>query len=84
MLENSTHRLRAIEPSDVDLIHDWENDSSTWWLGSTITPFSKEVLMRFATGDHDLFRDKQLRLILDEKLKNEKWEVVGAVEHEDC
>ena len=83
MLKNQTHRLRAIEPGDVASLLIWENDASTWWLGASIAPYSEAVMIKFAFGDHDLYRDKQLRFMLDTKVnsdKGETWEVVGAVD----
>lgn len=80
MLENAKHRLRAVEPEDANLLHRWENDDKTWWLGGSVTPYSKATLMKFATGDHDLYRDKQLRLMLDYKNNDGAWITVGAVD----
>ena len=80
MLESPTHRLRALEPEDVVLLHKWENISSTWWLGSTLTPYSQATLLKFAEGDHDIYKDKQLRLMLDYKDSEKVWKTVGAVD----
>ena len=80
MLENATHRLRALEPEDVDMLLQWENDSNHWWLGASITPFSRATLLKFATGDHDLYRDRQLRLMLDHKNAQGVWYTVGAID----
>ena len=44
LLENSEIRLRALEPSDVDLLYAWENDTSIWDVSSTIIPFSKNTI----------------------------------------
>ena len=80
MLETSTHRLRALEPADVVLLHKWENVSSTWWLGSTLTPYSQATLLKFAEGDHEIYQDKQLRLMLDYKDADQGWKTLGAVD----
>jgi len=80
MLENATHRLRALEPEDVDMLLRWENDSNHWWLGTSTTPFSRATLLKFATGDHDLYRDRQLRLMLDHKNAQGDWYTVGAID----
>ena len=80
MLENATHRLRALEPEDVDLLLKWENNSENWWLGSSITPFSRATLLKFATGDHDLYRDTQLRLMLEYKNPQGIWHTVGSID----
>ena len=80
MLNCQTHRLRAIEPGDVEQLLDWENDASTWWLGASLSPYSKAVMVKYAEGDHDIYRDKQLRFILDASNKEDGWRTVGAVD----
>lgn len=80
MLENATHRLRALEPEDIDQLLKWENDSKNWWLGTSITPYSRATLLKFATGDHDLYRDRQLRYMLDYNNNEGDWVTVGAID----
>ena len=80
MLETSTYRLRALEPEDVVWLHKWENTSSIWWLGSTLTPYSQATLLKFAEGEHDIYKDKQLRLMLDYKDTEQAWKTMGAVD----
>jgi len=66
MLQGEKVRLRAVDPSDLDLIHAWENDSSLWHLGATVQPFSREVIMEFiANAAHDIWTTKQLRLMVE-------------------
>ena len=38
--------LRAVEPEDLDALYRWENDSSLWIYGSTVSPFSRYLLKR--------------------------------------
>lgn len=77
MLESDTHRLRAMELRDVEFLFDIENQSDEWWLGSNLSPISRETLNAFVTGQHDLWRDLQLRLILEHKDTGDQ---VGAVD----
>jgi diamine N-acetyltransferase len=58
-------QLRALEPSDVDLLYQWENDTSVWHLSNTITPFSRFVLEQYIMSTDDIFASKQLRLMID-------------------
>lgn len=37
-------RLRAIEPTDLELLYTIENDPSMWDIGSTATPYSRHAL----------------------------------------
>ena len=58
--------LRAIEPGDIDLIFQWENDKSIWHLSNTIAPFSRYVLTKYIDSAHlDIYQTRQLRLMID-------------------
>jgi len=57
--------LRAIEPADIDLLYQWENDTGNWVVSNTQTPFSRFVLEQYITSAHeDIYTVKQLRLII--------------------
>ncbi|MEN8224929.1 MAG: GNAT family protein [Bacteroidota bacterium] len=59
-------QLRALEPSDVDLLFKWENDTSVWHLSSTLTPFSRFTLEQYVmNAGEDIYANKQLRLMID-------------------
>ncbi len=78
-LENDIIRLRAPELSDLDLLYQWENDTTTWIAGTTLTPFSKQVLAKYLeTAQLDIFETKQLRLMID--LKKEKNRTIGSID----
>jgi diamine N-acetyltransferase len=64
MLKSDTHALRALEPTDSEFLYELENASEEWWLGATISPLGLETLKQFAGGQHDLYRDLQLRLMI--------------------
>ncbi|MBE9484121.1 MAG: GNAT family N-acetyltransferase [Bacteroidetes bacterium] len=59
-------QLRALEPSDIDLLYKWENDTSIWHLSNTLAPFSRFALEQYVmnAGD-DIFATRQLRLMID-------------------
>ena len=64
--------LRALEPTDLNQLYRWENDSSIWSVSGTLVPFSKFVLEEFVTQVHqDIYTNKQLRLIVDLKYFDE-------------
>jgi diamine N-acetyltransferase len=66
MLEGENIKLRALEPEDLDLFYQWENDSTIWKISQTYTPFSKHILSRYLENAHqDIFTAKQLRLIIE-------------------
>lgn len=67
-LEDETLKLRALEPEDIELLYNWENDTEIWSVSSTLTPFSKYILKQYIENSHhDLVESKQLRLIIEKK-----------------
>ena len=78
MLENKTHRLRAVEPTDAQQLHRIENKSDEWWLGSNLAPFSRATLQHYSAGRHDLWKDLQLRMMIEVKEDNDR--SIGAVD----
>jgi diamine N-acetyltransferase len=58
--------LRAPEPSDIDVLYRWENDTEIWHVSNTYTPFSKFILEKYIENAHlDIYQVKQLRLMID-------------------
>ncbi len=58
--------LRALEPADIDVLYKWENDTETWKISNTQTPFSRFVLEEYIISAHqDIYSAKQLRLMID-------------------
>ena len=59
-------RLRALEPSDVDLLYVWENDPEVWRVSGTVAPLSYERLQRFVEEqNYDLYATRQMRLMVE-------------------
>jgi len=57
--------LRALEPEDLDFIHDIENDETVWDISHTNTPYSKFILQQYLENAHrDIYEVKQLRLVI--------------------
>ena len=72
ILENKNIRLRALEPTDLKLLYEWENDSSIWEVSHTLKPFSLFVLKQYLETSHlDIFESKQLRMVIESKDNNE-------------
>ena len=69
--------LRALEPEDIELLYQWENNIEIWEVSNTKVPFSKYILAQYLKESaKDIYTLKQLRLII----QNEKQEPVGAVD----
>lgn len=64
-LENDMLRLRALEPDDLALLYAWENNTSLWELGNTLSPYSAYVLRQYLeNAARDLYEARQLRLMI--------------------
>jgi diamine N-acetyltransferase len=58
--------LRAVEPADIDVLYQWENDTDNWKVSNTLAPFSRFVLEQYiATAHQDIYTVKQLRLMIN-------------------
>lgn len=69
--------LRPLEPRDIDLMYQWENNMEIWNVSNTKTPFSRFILAEYLKESaKDIYETKQLRLMI-ETLKGEP---VGAVD----
>ena len=58
-------KLRALEPEDLELIHDIENDVELWpWAGDA-QPYSRYAIRQYlAEQTGDIYKDRQLRLVV--------------------
>ena len=64
-LNGNTISLRALEPSDADLLYRWENNPELWSVSFTQVPFSKFILEEFVNSAHnDIYTNKQMRLMI--------------------
>lgn len=66
-MEQEEHRcrLRALEPTDVELLYRWENDPEIWHVSGTLAPFSRHALEGFVEAQqYDIFQSRQQRLII--------------------
>jgi len=58
--------LRALEPSDVELLYQWENEPEIWQISQTLTPYSKFTLKQFIdSAQEDIFSAKQVRFMVN-------------------
>ncbi|MEI6048556.1 MAG: GNAT family protein [Bacteroidota bacterium] len=59
-------KLRALEPEDLELLYEWENNDSNWIISNTLSPFSKYTLKRYLENSHkNIYETGQLRLMID-------------------
>lgn len=77
-LYNDAVKLRALEPQDIDLLYQIENDHKLWKVSNTYSPYSKYVLQQYLDNSHlDIYTAKQLRLVIESVDDNE---VVGLID----
>jgi diamine N-acetyltransferase len=69
--------LRPLEPEDIDILYNWENNTNIWELSNTKAPFSKHILAQYIQESfRDIYSTKQLRLIIE----NIEGKTVGAID----
>lgn len=73
--------LRALEPTDIDVMYRWENDAELWRYGSAVAPYSRKQIWDYIAGyDADIFAARQLRLMIVDAVSGE---ALGAVDLTD-
>ena len=72
-LNNDRIYLRAVEPEDLDVMYEMENDPSMWDISNFTVPYSRYVLRQYIEGSQcDVFADKQLRLMIISRSESEE------------
>ncbi len=65
LLQNDRIYLRALEPEDLELLYEIENDRKLWWTGTTTAPYSRYALKQYiATQPQDIYQCGELRLVV--------------------
>jgi diamine N-acetyltransferase len=81
VLHGNKIRLRAIEPVDLDFIYKIENDPDIWRVGNTLIPYSRHQLEQYIlSSQHDLYSEKQLRLMIDLLLPQHEKKTIGVID----
>ena len=63
---NESVRLRALEPSDLELLYLWENDPEVWRVSGSCGPVSRDRLMHFIEEqNYDIYATRQMRLVIE-------------------
>lgn len=78
LLKGTKVTLRAMEPADVDLLMEWENNSENWEVSGTIAPFSRNSIEGLIQQAHlSIFQTGQLRLMIN---RNTDQKCVGTID----
>ncbi|HCO66861.1 MAG TPA: GNAT family N-acetyltransferase [Dysgonomonas sp.] len=80
-LHNDIIRLRALEPEDLQILYEWENDTALWIHGNTLSPYSRMALRQYIsdTQQQDIYQAKQLRLMIESKQDTDN-SVIGTID----
>ena len=80
-LNNDRIYLRAVEPEDLDIMYEMENDPSMWDISNFTVPYSRYVLRQYIEGSQcDVFADTQLRLMI---ISRSDHRVLGTIDITD-
>ncbi|MBQ0070117.1 MAG: GNAT family N-acetyltransferase [Bacteroidales bacterium] len=64
-MHNDIITLRALEPTDLDTLYEWENDASLWAVTDTVAPYSRKVLWQYLENSTtDIYTNRALRLMI--------------------
>lgn len=70
--------LRAMEPEDLEVLYQIENDTTLWAHGASNVPYSRFALRKFINETlNDIYADRQLRLIVETR---DTHEVAGCID----
>lgn len=69
--------LRALEPEDLDILYEVENDRDIWGVSCTNMPYSRFTLHEYiANSTGDIYTDRQVRLIIT----NDERQFIGMID----
>lgn len=67
--------LRAIEPEDLDVLYNIENDTEVWNVSTTNVPYSRYILYDYiANTKNDIYADRQVRMMIEDETM--MWQVL--------
>jgi diamine N-acetyltransferase len=73
--------LRAVEPLDLEMLYEQENNSEAWGVGSMLAPYSRHTLRQYIQdAQQDIYATRQLRLMVDVVQADGARLTVGAVD----
>jgi diamine N-acetyltransferase len=74
--------LRAVEPLDLELLYEQENNPEVWGVGNMLAPYSRHTLQQYiqSAAQQDIYATRQLRLMIDALQEDGVRVTVGAVD----
>ena len=81
MLREGAVVLRAIEPADIDVLYQWENDPESWRVSDANAPLSRFALEQYVMNSHqDIYTNRQLRLMIALAEAGERAVPIGCID----
>lgn len=78
IISNDIVTLRSLEATDLNVLHQWENDTRLWTVSNIMAPSPKSYLWQYLQNyDSDIYNTRQLRLMIT---LTESGEPVGTVD----
>lgn len=78
-LQSGNIALRAVEPSDSELLYVWENDVALWRVSDRLSPISKFEIEQFILSSNEVRHQSQIRLMVDLK-QDSSSKTIGSVD----
>jgi diamine N-acetyltransferase len=70
-LKGKRVKLRTVEPADVDILFEWDNDPALMKYGLPHEPYGRELVEQYvARAQDDFFSAHQLRLMIETTVEN--------------
>ncbi|MCB0484526.1 MAG: GNAT family N-acetyltransferase [Flavobacteriales bacterium] len=78
MLKGEKIRLRALEPADIDLLYEWENNADIWRISDSNAPFSRNILEQYINTAPDIYLQRQMRVVVE--LRGKPAKPIGCID----
>ncbi len=69
--------LRPLEQEDLDFLYQLENNTATWKVSNTLSPYSRFALEQYLQSIEDIFVNKQLRLVI---VQHTTYKAIGCID----
>jgi diamine N-acetyltransferase len=80
MLKGNKVILRALEPTDLEVLYHLENDPAVWHLSTTLAPFSRFALEQYILNSADIYTNRQIRFMIETNDLPDKQQTIGALD----
>lgn len=80
-MNGSKVSLRALEPEDVEILYNWENNRSIWHLSNNISPLSRFSLEQYVmSAGQDIYATRQMRMMIDLRNPENGIKTIGSID----